>query len=191
MSWRRGFFRLWIFGSALFVIAVAVINYSEIKAQFDAEREVPVRCYDARGVEGKDFKRWTPVTATSDDKANPFDDCWYRLSKFRPLFPEYKDLSDNDLSSKLYAKLNIPLHDLKNPWARLLANIGFAFGIPLIVLILGAALAWVLSGFKAHHRHRRTRHQHKRTRRDYFFENDHGGADHDELPQRPPEIERI
>jgi len=36
MNWRRGLFRLWIVGRALFVIAVALISYSEIKAQFDA-----------------------------------------------------------------------------------------------------------------------------------------------------------
>jgi hypothetical protein len=32
MNWRRGLFRLWIVGSALFVIAVAFISYSEIKS---------------------------------------------------------------------------------------------------------------------------------------------------------------
>jgi hypothetical protein len=36
MNWGRGRFRLWIVGTALFVIAVALISYSEIKAQFDA-----------------------------------------------------------------------------------------------------------------------------------------------------------
>ena len=35
MNWRRGLFRLWIVGTALFVIAVAFVSYSEIKAQFD------------------------------------------------------------------------------------------------------------------------------------------------------------
>jgi hypothetical protein len=35
MNWRRGLFRLWIVGSALFVIAVAFISYSEIKEQSD------------------------------------------------------------------------------------------------------------------------------------------------------------
>ena len=32
MNWRRGLFRLWIVGSALIVIAVAFICYSEIKS---------------------------------------------------------------------------------------------------------------------------------------------------------------
>jgi len=32
MNWRRGLFRLWIVGTALFVLAIAFISYSEIKA---------------------------------------------------------------------------------------------------------------------------------------------------------------
>jgi hypothetical protein len=36
MNWRRGLFRLWIVGAALFVIAVGAISYSDIKAQFVA-----------------------------------------------------------------------------------------------------------------------------------------------------------
>jgi hypothetical protein len=35
MNWRRGLFRLWIVGSALFVIAVAFVSYSEIKEEFE------------------------------------------------------------------------------------------------------------------------------------------------------------
>jgi hypothetical protein len=36
MNWRRGLFRLWIVGAALFVLAIAFISYGEIKRQFDA-----------------------------------------------------------------------------------------------------------------------------------------------------------
>jgi hypothetical protein len=30
MNWRRGLFRLWIVGTALFVLAIAFVSYSEI-----------------------------------------------------------------------------------------------------------------------------------------------------------------
>src|SRR5215831_7228361 len=43
MNWRRGLFRLWIVGSVLFVIAVAVISYGDIKEQFDAARLEAIR----------------------------------------------------------------------------------------------------------------------------------------------------
>ena len=36
MNWRGGLFRLWIVGTALFVIAIAFISYGEITKQFDA-----------------------------------------------------------------------------------------------------------------------------------------------------------
>src|SRR5690348_11722544 len=36
MNWRRGLFRLWIVGTALFVIAIASVSYSDIKAEFEA-----------------------------------------------------------------------------------------------------------------------------------------------------------
>ena len=49
VNWRRGLFRLWIIGSALFVLAVAFVNYSGIKAEFDA---VALQAYiEARGAE--------------------------------------------------------------------------------------------------------------------------------------------
>ena len=35
MNWRRGLFRLWIVGTALFVIAIAFVSYGEIERQFD------------------------------------------------------------------------------------------------------------------------------------------------------------
>ena len=35
MNLRRGLFRLWIVGSALFVIAVASISYGDINAEFE------------------------------------------------------------------------------------------------------------------------------------------------------------
>jgi hypothetical protein len=43
MNWRRGLFRLWIVGAALFVIAVVVISYRDIKEQFDAAQLETIR----------------------------------------------------------------------------------------------------------------------------------------------------
>jgi hypothetical protein len=47
MNWRRGLFRLWIVGAALFVLAVAFVSYSEIKQQFDivASKSKVIRTY--------------------------------------------------------------------------------------------------------------------------------------------------
>jgi hypothetical protein len=39
LRFARGLFRVWIVGTALFVLAVAFVSYSEIKQQFDADAE--------------------------------------------------------------------------------------------------------------------------------------------------------
>ena len=137
MNWRRGLFRLWIVGSVLFVIAVAVISYSEIKEQFDDwEVAVPMLCANARGAAGEDY-------------AEISGNCLYGMSKFRPLYPEYNDLSDNELARKLYTARGMEFHDRPNRWTTLGTWAAIAFGIPLVVLVLGSSLVWAFSGFAA------------------------------------------
>src|SRR5262249_19674857 len=149
LNWRQGFFRFWVVGTALFVIAIAAISYIEIKAEFvrvdsitwDRYWAVPKYCFDARGVAGKDFtyERYPN---------NPYDTCWYELPKFRQLYPEFNNLSDRELGEKLYAVVGKGYHT-SNPWTTLLKWIGIALSIPLAVLIFAATLAWALSCFKA------------------------------------------
>jgi hypothetical protein len=157
----RGFFRLWVLGSILFVLAVASVAYSEIKAQFDAVAVVtwaeqnsvlliPQLCGNARGVAGIDYptkEGQNPGPWDAYANPNPFDNCWYAISNFRLLYPEFNNLSDKDLSSKLYVDHGIPIRDLPNPWITLVSWAGIAFMIPLAALILGGALGWALKGF--------------------------------------------
>jgi hypothetical protein len=160
MNWRRGLFRLWIIGTALFVIAVAVISYSDIKAEFDAvalgeewdaspfEIVVPQLCGEARGVVGVDYAtdRRAPNFFDRFDEPNSSDTCWYAMSKFRPLYPEFKNMSDRELSRMLYTDRGIPIR-IPSPWFTLGTWAGIASGVPLAVLILGASLVWAFSGF--------------------------------------------
>src|SRR5215475_6049643 len=76
MNWRRGLFRLWIVGTVLFVIAVAFVSYSEIKAQFDATARKPK----------------TIIHSSI-------------LAQFRQEYPQYNDLNDAQLADALYKKL--------------------------------------------------------------------------------------
>ena len=143
MNLRRGLFRLWLVGSALFVLAVAFVSYAPIKKEFDDvtkttrvltdERAVGLLCSDARGTADADY-------LVSDDH------CWYAMSKFRRLYPEHKDVADNDLS-KLDPVLRIATKI--SPWKTVGPWASVAFGIPLAVLALGASLLWALSGFAA------------------------------------------
>ena len=83
---------MWIVGSALFVIAVAAISYSSIKAEFDAAAII---------------------------------------SAAPPLPPEFV------------------LDNAPHPWASVRQAAAIAFGIPLVVLVLGACLVRAFSGFAA------------------------------------------
>jgi hypothetical protein len=148
-NWRRGCFRLWVVGSALYVIALAAIPPSEIRAEFEnlyrfdwlglKPRLVPSFCSEARGVMGKDFalKMETPGT------------CWYELPNFRPLYPEYKTLSDSEVSARLHTSVGRPLPPIHPtfPWPTLFKWIAMAVSIPLLVLTVGAAIGWALCGF--------------------------------------------
>jgi hypothetical protein len=164
MNLRRGLLRLWIVGTALFVLAVAFVSYSEIKQQFDtvalqrwADANsavlVPTLCGQARGDVGVDYStseaEKSPNPYAKYKKPNPYETCWYDISKFRPLYPEYNDLSDKELTQKLYAAHGMPIREPPNPWVTLGVWASIALGIPLAVLALGSSLVWAFSGFAA------------------------------------------
>jgi hypothetical protein len=147
-------FRLWVVGSVVFVVAVAVFSYAGIREEFriantdwDAMAKeaggvslVPVFCSDARGVAGQDY-------TTSNDL------CWYGMDSFRKQYPEYKDVNDKVLSEKLYVKVGQPLQHL-HPWRKVMAATAVAFGYPLAVFILGYSLSWAFAGFRSSPTHK-------------------------------------
>ena len=64
MNITRGLFRLWLIFSAVFVIAVGAISFSDIKKKFDKASMdfsqhgtllLPVDCSAARGTENADY----------------------------------------------------------------------------------------------------------------------------------------
>jgi hypothetical protein len=131
---------LWIIGSALFVLAVAFVKYSEIKKQFDPnppdalkadQRAVAVLCADALGVAHVDY-----FVAG--------ENCWYGISKFRRFYTAYNDLSDDEIR-KLDAVRGFVTRI--NLWETVGVWVAIALGIPLAVLALGSSLLWALSGF--------------------------------------------
>ena len=150
MNVRKGTFRLWVILSVVFVIGVGAASYTNIYDEFrnaytDWNAEfvkyggsslLPADCAKTRGTLGTDYTR-------NDDGL-----CWYGFSKFRSLYPEYKDVSDRELSKRLYAKAGKPLVEF-HPWIKLLKVVSFAIAAPLFFLALGYALFWALAGFKS------------------------------------------
>ncbi|NEH32653.1 hypothetical protein [Rhizobium ruizarguesonis] len=137
----------------MFIVVVGIVTIPGIIADFRAASfmkslsndtlMVPIICDQARGTLTTDY---SPERAQAD--VNPFDTCWYELPKFRTLYPEYKDLSDDDLTDKLYERRNIPINrNVPQPWLSLARAIAFAVGGPLSVLLIGGAFVWAFSGF--------------------------------------------
>jgi hypothetical protein len=65
MNWRRGLFRLWIVGTALYVIVVAFVSYNDIKAEFDAAARAPKLVTDPALIK--------QLEAAPPDETKPFD----------------------------------------------------------------------------------------------------------------------
>ncbi|MGJ5075510.1 hypothetical protein [Bradyrhizobium oligotrophicum] len=149
MNFKRGFFRLWVLLSALFIVGVAVVSYRDVSEEFEKASMdfssvgtllVPIDCKGARGTAGTDYE-----AAHLDGSANkPI--CWYKMPDFRRLFPEYKGQSDDSVSYKLYASAGLETHPAR-PWSALLIAASIAIAGPAITLFLGTALGWALLGF--------------------------------------------
>jgi hypothetical protein len=121
MNLRRGLFRLWIVGSALFVLAVAFVSYDPIKREFEGE---VVR------------NPYAPSTLAPSSNTN--------IIQFEgQLYGFLADATDEQIATAL-KNVRAP-----SPWASVGTAAGIAFGIPLAVLALGASLLWALSGFAA------------------------------------------
>jgi hypothetical protein len=142
MNIRRGLIRLWLVCSALFVVAVFGLSYDRLINEFQDPwwdvgiLMIPIKCEQTRGIKTVDY--------TNDIGRS--DHCWYELPKFRKHFPEYMDLSDADLSDRLYQKAGMET-TRRDPRGVLLNSLGIALGIPVAILLISSAFFWAFAGF--------------------------------------------
>jgi hypothetical protein len=139
---RRGLLRLWLVSAVLWVLVVGAVSFTEVRDEFVKARQmrlpagavwdVPVECGQARG-SGSDYR----VDRNT---------CWYGMPKFRAWYPEYKDLTDDELARKLYEKAGTDF-PMARPWQMLGGRAAMALGLPIIVFVVGWAIMWALAGF--------------------------------------------
>lgn len=151
MNLRRGFLRAWVVLSVVWVVAVGAVNYDRLAFTIAGPWRgdilmLPVSCTDGggpRGTEGPDYVRnletgkpWTAYT------------CWYAMPRFRALYPEYADLSDDTLADKLYRKIDKAYAPRGWLLGLVVSVSALALLPPLVVLLLGLSIGWVIGGFR-------------------------------------------
>jgi hypothetical protein len=117
MNWRRGLFRLWIVGTALFVLAVAFVSYSEIKAEFDAAGRAPKLVTDTALIK--------QLEAAPPDETRPFDPDEF-LRRYEPHYIPHKPNPWATLAVWASIALGIPLAVLALGSSLVWALSGFA-----------------------------------------------------------------
>lgn len=154
MNFRRGFFRIWLILSAIYTLLICIIFFDDVRQEFKKQallskwNEIsvlllPVLCDEARGEAKRDYN---PPEGNYFNRFDAGALCWYEEPKFRQFYPEYRDLTTEMLSGRLYSKAGIATNRAR-PWTTLFVAVVTAIGVPLLVLILGAGLGWALAGF--------------------------------------------
>src|SRR5258706_10527890 len=109
MNLRRGFFRLWLVASVVFALGTGAFFFEPVHKEFQRDSAedwpgspmIPVFCKDTRGEDGNDYERLLLEEGRTDL-------CWYQMPKFRRNYPEYNDLSEKELSHRMYIRAGLP-----------------------------------------------------------------------------------
>lgn len=144
MNIKRGVFRLWLVLSSLFVGAVLLTTWENITADFKHATE------NRWWLEFPSEEEYNLEKIISDMKQE-------RLSAVRQEQPLDNDswwdyindptVEEVELERRLSKMKQERLAEKYAPWNNLIRIAAFAFGIPLIILVIGSAFAWALSGF--------------------------------------------
>jgi hypothetical protein len=148
MNWRRGLLRLWIVGTALFVLAVAAFNYPSINAEFIVAASKPDLA--AHWLADEVYQRfYSGMPREQFDKKISDPKVIARLEAIVKNIDTSRPLSQWT-DDELLASIALPnTGPPTSPWTSVGRVAAIAFGIPLAVLVLGASLVWAFSGFAA------------------------------------------
>ena len=149
MNFRRGLFRLWIIGSALFVLAVAFVSYPSIVAEFVVVANKPDLAANATLADEVYQRFYSDMPREQFDKKISDPKVIARLEAVVKNIDTSRPLSQWT-DDELLASMTLPdTGPTTSPWISVGTVIAIALGIPLAVLILGSSLVWAFSGFAA------------------------------------------
>lgn len=159
LSWRRGFVRLWFALSILWIlltgaIAVAVLihpgDYLPNSSYYfwsnkiaDGPEAVDIYSDQGRALEEL-AKRGTYFHFTYTLSNATTLDLFFPASTSKALM---KPAGDDVIRGKETA---IEALRWSNRWTTFWWSLGYMFGPPIVVFILGATVAWILAGFRGH-----------------------------------------
>lgn len=147
MNLKRGFLRIWLVSTVLFMAFVFAQSYGSIQSEFDDQAGVeelradgglgvPVPCDEAaRRKMGKEKLAYTSVLSGKKS-------CYYPFSKIRKFWPEYADQPDIQLMRDLYRGAGDSLAT-GEPLLMTLRIAALGMIPPLAVLAFG----WAVAGF--------------------------------------------
>jgi hypothetical protein len=147
LNLKRGFLRIWLVSTVLFMAYIFAQGYGSIQSEFDDQARVeelradgglgvPVPCDEAaRRQMGKENLAFTSVLSGTKS-------CYYPFSKVRKFWPEYAGRPDRELMKDLYRDAGDRL-STGEPFLLMLRIAAFGMIPSLAVLALG----WAVAGF--------------------------------------------
>lgn len=159
MRWRRGFFRLWIVASIIFIAWTGLLissQYSSSYGVWERYAFVPLRCDQARGTLGLDYG-YTPIgpgawDARPEDPRDPprTSTCFMDIRTYQRLHPDLADGQDDaTLMRTAYASYGLQERSDPPGWIEPLGAWAlFSVVVCLGTLAIGWVIGWIVSGFR-------------------------------------------
>lgn len=157
MDFKRGFFRLWVAASLLWVPSVIVANWADIQQDTawspQSRREdnpftrLPVPCSEARGTKGQHYAAGDASEPWNRYRSIP-GACWYSQKVLRELYPEYAELDFKTLEDRLYRRLDWQKAEERDPLTNTKEAAIGALLPPIGILLIVYLGTWVFAGFR-------------------------------------------
>lgn len=151
-SISRGFFRLWVVLSIVWVVAaVADLAWSLHGRRGEwmpqtYRHAYPVDCREARSLPSRDEEG--TYLFEKDFLGSGRDVCVYDEDKFRKAFPEYAGMTVEAAHLRVYSQLGIPLSNDHFTAKEAFSWLRFTLMPPLLVFLAVVAALWVRRGFR-------------------------------------------